>query len=206
MRCFGPGLALLASFALAPSFALAQGAAGNGPCGSIPEMTADRATQFLGDPGSILGQYRDIVGGLAVTVRDLAIGRPETIGGMVTLANQASQDQLRAIGAGLGTAAAVCALSQPGTAQRIQEAVLATNKPEIVNAYTSIVGEVATEAVPELPPTGETTAGGSRGVQRANDQGAGGVVPTSPSGSFFSLLGAASRQSTTPLVAVSPSN
>lgn len=203
MRHYILGLALLASSTLS---AMAQGQAGNGPCGSVPDMTAERATQFLDSPGAILDQYRDITGGLAVTVRDLAIGRPESLGGMVTLANQASPDQLRAIGAGLGTAAAVCALSQPGTAQRIQEAVLATNKPEIVNAYTSIVGEVPTEAIPELPQTGETTAGGGRGVQRTAEPTGGSTVPVSSSGSLFAALGAASRQSTAPLVAVSPTN
>lgn len=198
-------VALTFAFCASGSAVWAQGAAGNGPCASLPGVTPERAVQFLDQPGALIEQNRDVVGGLAMAVRDLAMGRPESIPGMVTLANLAGPDQLRAIGAGLGTAAAVCSLSQPGTAQRIQEAVLQTNKPEIVMAFTSIVGDVPTEAIPELPPTGETTPGGGPNV-RTTAQAGGGALPTPQSNSLFGTLAAANQQSTIGFLAVSPSN
>lgn len=200
------GILVAVGFAVASSApALAQNVAGAGPCASVPDMTAERASQFLGQPGSLFEQSSTLPGSLAMMVRDLTMSRPESIPGMVALANLAAPDQLRAIGAGLGTAAAVCALSQPATAQRIQEAVLATNKPEIVLAYTSIVGEVQTEAVPDLPATGETTPGGGRGVA-TTPASSGGALPSVQANSIFSTLGAANRQSSAALFAVSPSN
>ncbi|WP_199091293.1 hypothetical protein [Bosea sp. ASV33] len=202
MKRFSAAASLLVLIALVPSYAFAQ--QGNGACGNAPDVTAERAATFLGQPAALLGQYRDVAGSLSAAVRDLTISRPETLSGMASLANDASPDQLRAIGAGLGTAAAVCALTQPNTALRIQEAVLATNKPDVVNAYTSIVGDVATEAIPGLPATGETTAGGARSQQTTGSSS--GALASATPNSFFGVVGNASRQSNVSLLAISPSN
>ncbi len=197
-------LAATLSLGASASAVLAQAAPGNGPCASPPGVTAERASQFLEQPGALIEQNRDITGGLATAIRDLVMGRPESIPGMVTLAGLAAPDQLRAIGAGLGTAAAVCGLSQPGTAQRIQEAVLATNRPEIVLAFTSIVGDVPTEAIPELPATGETTPGGAPNARSVPAQGGGALQQQA--NSLFGTLTAANQQFTGGLLAISPSN
>jgi hypothetical protein len=194
--------ALSMMVALAPVAALAQ--AGNGACGNAPDVTAERAAAFLGQPASFLGQYGTVSGSLAAAVRDFTISRPETLSGVAALANDASPEQLRAIGAGLGTAAAVCALTQPNTALRIQEAVLATNKPDVVTAYTSIVGDVATEAVPTLPATGETTTGGAPSQQVT--AGPTGASSNTTPNSFFGVVSSASRQSNVSLLAISPSS
>jgi len=190
-----------------PGIAAAQsvGGAGNGPCGAVPGLTPERAQEFIDRPAGLVEQNHDMPGSLAMAVRDLAMGQPQSISAMVALSNSAAPDQLRAIGAGLGTAAAICVLSQPGTAQRIQEAVLATNKPEIVLAFTSVVGEVATEAVPDLPATGEATAGGNRSAPVGTQQ-AGGALSSPDTRSLFSVVGAASRQSGSVILSVSPSN
>ncbi|WP_420103469.1 hypothetical protein [Bosea sp. (in: a-proteobacteria)] len=196
---------LLCSAAFLVVFAsTARAQVGNGACGTLPDMTAERAAAFLNQPAALLGQASNIGGSLAAAIRDFAITRPETLSGVPALANDASADQLRAIGAGLGTAAAMCALSQPNTALRIQETVLATNKPEVVNAYTSIVGDVATEAIPELPATGETTAGGARA--RGVTADATGIPSNATPNSFFGVVGGVSRQSSVSLLSVSPSN
>lgn len=204
MRPLMNALALASALSF-PGMAHAQAVAGSGPCGLVPGLTQERAREFIARPAGLVEQNHDAPGSLAMAVRDLAMGQPESIGSMVALSNAAAPDQLRAIGAGLGTAAAICVLSQPATAQRIQEAVLATNKPEIVLAFTSIVGEVATEAVPDLPATGEATSGGNRNSQAASQQG-GGALPSTTTGSLFSVVGAASRQSSAVTLSVSPSN
>jgi hypothetical protein len=142
-------------------------AAAQAPSGTcmppIDSVSADSAARFLENPSMLLDGYKEGTGGLAAAVRDLATMRPETVNGMPSLANSASSEQLRAIGSGLGTAAAICVLARPEIAQRIQEAILKANKPEMAQTFTSIVGDIATEAIPDLPLNGDTTPGGGRG-------------------------------------------
>ncbi|QDF36207.2 hypothetical protein FJN17_00710 [Bradyrhizobium symbiodeficiens] len=134
-------------------------------------ISAERATDFLANPGALLDQFKDGQGGLASAVRDLLTARPETIEGIASLAKASSTDQSRAIGAGLGTAASVCVLSQPQVAQLIQEAVLKTDNPELIQSFTSITGDIPTEATNGADPTGETTAGGGPGSTAAEARG-----------------------------------
>jgi hypothetical protein len=174
-------------------------------------VSAERATDFLANPGGLLDQFKDGQGGLASAVRDLLTARPETVDGIVSLTKASSTDQSRAIGAGLGTAASVCVLSQPGVAQLIQEAVLKTENPDLIQSFTSITGDIPTEATNGADPTGETTAGGGPGSTAAEARG-GGASSTAPTVVNQSGPGAASQTqtlfaatSTAVLTSVSPS-
>ncbi|MCP3373895.1 hypothetical protein [Bradyrhizobium cajani] len=199
------GLALLAG---TPSAFGATGVS-TGCVANTGIVSAERATDFLANPGALLDQFKDGQGGLASAVRDLMTARPETVEGVVSLAKASSADQSRAIGAGLGTAASVCVLSQPGVAQLIQEAVLKTENPDLIQSFTSITGDIPTEATNGADPTGETTAGGGAGSTAAEARG-GAATSTNPTVLNQSGPGAAAQTlfaatSTSVLTSVSPS-
>lgn len=181
-----------------------------------PLISAERATQFLENPDALLNQFKDGQGGLASEVRDLLTIRPETLEGMASLAKASSADQSRAIGAGLGTAASVCVLTQPAFAQQIQEVVLKTENPSLIQSFVSITGDIPTEAINGADPNGDTTAGGGRGT---TTEGRPGAVTSINSLSFqagsssstgttntTSLFTAAAAAGTTVLTSVSPTN
>nr|QDF36207.1 hypothetical protein FJN17_00710 [Bradyrhizobium symbiodeficiens] len=165
--------AIVGALALFAATSAAFGATGvsTGCVANSGIISAERATDFLANPGALLDQFKDGQGGLASAVRDLLTARPETIEGIASLAKASSTDQSRAIGAGLGTAASVCVLSQPQVAQLIQEAVLKTDNPELIQSFTSITGDIPTEATNGADPTGETTAGGGPGSTAAEARG-----------------------------------
>ncbi|MCS3727615.1 hypothetical protein [Bradyrhizobium betae] len=172
-------------------------------------VSAERATEFLANPSGLLDQFKDGQGGLASAVRDLLTARPETVDGIASLAKASSADQSRAIGAGLGTAASTCVLSQPGVAQLIQEAVLKTENPDLITSFTSITGDIPTEVTAGADPTGETTAGGGPGSTAAEAR-AGASSATEPTVVNQSGAGAAPQTlfaatSTAVLTSVSPS-
>lgn len=184
-------------------------------------VTAERATQFLEHPDLLLNQYKEGQGGLASEIRDFLTIRPETIEGIASLAKASSADQSRAIGAGLGTAASVCVLTQPAFAQQIQEVVLKTENPGLIQSFVSITGDIPTEAITGADPGGDTTAGGGEGtttVQRAgtlvtpetsllNQTTGGGGVPTSTVASTTPtpIFNPAATQGTALFFSVSPS-
>jgi len=199
----------LTFFAGMPAAFGATGVSSSCVANNTGAVSAERATDFLANPSGLLDQFKDGQGGLASAVRDLLTARPETVEGIASLAKASSADQSRAIGAGLGTAASVCVLSQPGVAQLIQEAVLKTENPDLIQSFTSITGDIPTEATNGADPTGETTAGGGPGSTAAEARG-GGATSTEPTAVNQSGPGAASQTlfaatSTAVLTSVSPS-
>ncbi|AHY48992.1 hypothetical protein BJS_07300 [Bradyrhizobium japonicum SEMIA 5079] len=202
---------IVGALALFAGIPAAFGATGvsSGCVANTGVVSAERATDFLANPGGLLDQFKDGQGGLASAVRDLLTARPETVDGIASLAKASSADQSRAIGAGLGTAASVCVLSQPGVAQLIQEAVLKTENPDLIQSFTSITGDIPTEATNGADPTGETTAGGGPGSTAAEARG-GAATSTQPTVVNQSGPGPASQTlfaatSTAVLTSVSPS-
>jgi hypothetical protein len=159
-------------------------------------VTPERATEFLDAPATLLNSFPDGQGGLAAAVRDLVTVRPETIEGLQTLVAAATPDQSRAIGAGLGTAASVCVLREPATAQQIQEAVLRTDNNDVVEAFVSITGDIKTTAIPGSDPTGESVPGGGQGSVTPE-------VPGSASSSDSIVFNGSSGTATQSLFAVS---
>jgi hypothetical protein len=208
-RRFTVVVGALAMFAGMPAAFGATGVS-SGCVANTGIVSAERATDFLANPSALLDQFKDGQGGLASAVRDLLTARPETVEGISSLAKASSADQSRAIGAGLGTAASTCVLSQPQVAQLIQEAVLKTENPDLIASFTSITGDIPTEATNGADPTGETTAGGGPGSTAADGRG-GAASSTQPTVVNQSGPGAASQQtlfaatSTAVLTSVSPS-
>ncbi|MCP3380866.1 MULTISPECIES: hypothetical protein [unclassified Bradyrhizobium] len=185
----GLGAALLAMTAATSTFAAQNG------CVPNPAVTSEGAIQFLGNPAALLDQFKDGQGGLASQVRDLLTNRPESLEGMASLAKASSDDQGRAIGAGMGTAAAVCVLTQPQFAQQIQEVALKTEKPGLIQSFTSITGDIPTEAITGADANGDTTAGGGQGTTPTPSSG--GAISPPPPPSFSAGAGAASQSTTT---------
>jgi hypothetical protein len=178
-------------------------------------MTIERATQFLDNPTGLLSGYPEgDEGKLSATIRDFATMRPETLEGIQSLSGASSPSQNRAIGAGLGTAAATCVVSHPATASLIQEAVLKTENRDLIQSFESITGDVPTNVVPGSDPNGESVVGGGRGTTES--PGSGGVstsdtttfrrssTASAPSTSTF--FAAASSTTTSALAPVSPTN
>lgn len=194
-KSVGLGAALLVMTAATPTFAAQSG------CVPNPAVTSERATQFLGNPEALLDQFKDGQGGLAAQVRDLLTNRPESLEGMVSLAKASSADQGRAIGAGMGTAAAVCVLTQPQFAQEIQAVALKTENAGLIQSFTSVTGDIPTEAITGADANGDTTAGG--GQAAASDPRAGGAISPTPPPSFSVGSGTASQTTTTTLFAAS---
>lgn len=187
------GFGLLMAAATAPALATP---------GCVPNsnlVSAERATQFLDNPSALLNQFKEGQGGLASEIRDLLTVRPETIEGINSLAKASSADQSRAIGAGLGTAASVCVLTQPAVAQQIQEVVLKTENPALIQSFVSITGDIPTEATNGADPTGEATAGGGRDTT-APGAGATGTTATTDT-PFLTQVSSASAPTTTTSVA-----
>jgi hypothetical protein len=127
------------------------------------QVNAEKATNFLDQPPGLLVNFADGGGALSSAIRDLVTVRPETLEGIPSLAQAASSDQNRAIGAGLGTAASICVLSQPATAMDIQAAALKSSNEDLINAFVSITGDIPTNAIAGSDPTGESIPGGGRG-------------------------------------------
>lgn len=195
-KSVGLGIALLAMTATTSSFAAQSG------CVPNPDaVTSERAIQFLGNPESLLSQFKDGQGGLAAQIRDLLTNRPETLEGIASLAKASSEDQGRAIGAGMGTAAAVCVLTQPQFAQQIQEVALKTEKAGLIQSFTSITGDIPSEAIAGADATGDTTAGGGQGDNATSERG--GAVNSSPTFVQASAQGPASSPQTNTLFAAS---
>jgi hypothetical protein len=157
----------------------------SGACApASPQITAEKATNFLEAPAALLANFADGGGALSSAIRDLVTIRPETLEGISSLAEAATPEQNSAIGAGLGTAAAICVVSQPATAIDIQAAALKSGSNDLLTSFTSITGDIPTNVTPGSDPTGESTAGGGRGGTPS--QSAGGVTGSSASPQSFS--------------------
>ncbi|OPY94035.1 hypothetical protein A5906_15195 [Bradyrhizobium sacchari] len=187
----------------------------NTACGANANLvSAETANSFLSNPAGLLDQFKNGQGSLASQIRDFLTSRPETVEGIVSLAKASSEEQSRAIGAGLGTAASVCVLSQPDVAQRIQEAVLKTENAPLIQSFSSITGDIPTEAISGADPTGETSTGGGGGTNSAAPERGGAATTATPVVLNTGGPGAASQTqtqalftaaTTTTLTSVSPS-
>lgn len=147
----------------------------SGACASpSPQVNAEKAISFLEAPAAFLANFAEGGGALSSAIRDLVTIRPETLEGIQSLSEAATPEQNSAIGSGLGTAAAICVVSQPATAIDIQAAALKSGSNDLLTSFTSITGDIPTNVTPSSDPTGESTAGGGKG--NTPSQSAGGVT------------------------------
>ena len=108
------------------------------------ELPADTVNNFLANPSSIFDSSGDK---LTQQVRDLAASNPATLSPIIALLKNASLDQQRSIGSGLGQAAAVlCLRSDPNFAADIQQQIAASQSESARLSYAAMTGNTATGA------------------------------------------------------------
>jgi len=166
---------------------------------------------FLANPDQLLERFGS--GGAIMTaeVRDLAGSDPATLAAIVGLVAKANSNQLKAIGAGLGQAARVCARTDQAFADQIQQAVAGSNNSELVLAYTSATGNVQIGGLGGGGGPGGGGGSGTGGPIVAASRSGGGTGPAQNFGgstttnSFTNLLGAGAVGTTTTIAtSVSP--
>lgn len=190
-----------------PDAGFAATAYGGACAPASSQMTAEKATDFLDAPAAFLASYADGGGALSSAIRDLVTIRPETLEGIQSLSEAATPEQNSAIGAGLGTAAAICVVSQPATAIDIQAAALKSGSNDLLTSFASITGDIPTNVTPGSDPTGESTAGGGRGgtpIQQAGGVTGSGDSPQSLSAARTTVNNVFSAVAAAPAVVVSP--
>jgi hypothetical protein len=205
-RFLGIGLLAVGVFAASSTSSMAA-TQGSAPC--VPNaqaVTPEQVSQFLANPQSLLTEFKEGQGGLASRVRDLLTTHPETLDSFGALAKASSEDQSRAIGAGAGTAASICVLTQQTFAELIAQAVLSTDNPALIHSYQTITGDVATEAINGGPAAGDDTAGGGFAKNTSRQEGGLGTFSTSSPYTFQTVSGnTPSSSNTTLFVTAGPS-
>lgn len=171
------GLSLAAAiFAIMASLSSAKAACV--PSGQ--ELPSETVSKFLADPNSILGSSGD---NLTFLARDLAASNPATLAPLVALLKNATQDEQRSIGSGLGQAAAVlCIRTDPIFAADIQQQVAASLSDSAKQSFAAITGNnpiSATGAGAGASPGG---VGGDTGAPAARGNGTGTASLFGPEG------------------------
>lgn len=128
------------------------------PTAGAPQSAVDRV---LASPSALLERFPEGQGGLIAEIRNVVATNPTALAPIAGLIKSANADQRRAIGAGLGQAAAMCARSEPETGRRIQEAILAADSREVSLAFQAVVGDRPTAAVG--PGSSSASSGGLGG-------------------------------------------
>lgn len=128
--------AVFASFAtmVVPQRALA--ACATPIAGAVLTPAADLLTKFPAAGGALVSE-----------VRNLVTTNLDNLGAVMGLVPNASVEQKRAIGAGLGQAAAVCLRTERDSARPIQEAILKLDDRELLLAFQAATGERQTAAI-----------------------------------------------------------
>ncbi|WP_188311952.1 hypothetical protein [Salinarimonas soli] len=133
------------------------------PGAALAVCAAPVAGTTLVAPDQLLSRFPEGGGGLVSEVRNLVATNPANLDAIVALAARGTAAQKRAIGAGLGQAAGICARPDPDTARRIQEATVRLDDREILLAFQAVTGDRQTAA-----------AGGRGGGAGGNGGGIGG--------------------------------
>lgn len=97
-------------------------------------------------PDQLLSRFPAGEGAMVSEVRNLVATNPANLDAITGLVVRATPAQKRAIGAGLGQAAGLCARPDPDAARRIQEAVIRLDDREMLLAFQVVTGDRATAA------------------------------------------------------------
>jgi len=176
IRFLGCAFVVLAAASLStPSDAACISAAA-----AVPAAAVDGARA---NPAGLLARFPNGEGALASEIRNLVTTDPSLVDSMLALVGSANADQRRAIGAGLGQAASICARPEPQIARQIQESLLKIANPDVVLAFQAVVGD-QTAAVGAGAGAGPGGVGGS-GTAAASAGTAGGNGSLSPASLSF---------------------
>jgi hypothetical protein len=185
------------------------------------QLTTEQVNQFLADPSVVLKANLNGGGRLVSAIRDLMLSDPclpspvarsvascqQALQSIIGLLANATDEQKRAIGTGLGEAAQAMVITNPTLANDIQTALTKSDTKLAIEAYQTTVGNQAITA----------TGGGPGGAGDAayqtltNTGGSGGGNPpgtTGTSTTSFGLTGGGNvsggGNTTTPTQTVSP--
>lgn len=114
------------------------------PAVALPGSALDAVRD---NPSSLLPVFERGTAALTTEVRNLVTSDPAIITTILSAASKANDEQKRAIGAGLGQAALICAHSDPETVRLIQEALLKAADQEMTVAFQALTGDTETAAV-----------------------------------------------------------
>ena len=168
----------------APTMSAAAGVV----CFSEPAKLPDQDVQaFLSNPQTLLQAFNG--GGLAMSsrVRALAGSSGTTLSPIIALASVSqgnadqvapSNDQVSALGSGLGRAARSCVSVNPEYAVRIQQEVIASENDALIVAFRAANAELPTAAL----GAAASSAAGAPGAGAIGGAGAGTATGTSGSG------------------------
>lgn len=116
-------------------------------------MSSADISRFLSDPASLLDGSPDGGGKLASIVRRIASSDSSSLAAIGKAIAAANGDQAQSIGAGLGQAATMCKQKNPEVVAEIQEAILASEKRDVLASYQAVVQDTVTTAVGERDPS-----------------------------------------------------
>jgi hypothetical protein len=136
------------------------------------QLPAQAVSRFINEPGKLLTQFPNGGPQMISLIRDLVASDPGTLPLITELNTRANPDQVRAIGAGLGQAALVCAHTAQAFSEEIQKVTIAANNKPMTEAFGAVMGNQflglanpgvgggGAEATGQTGSTGGTTAAG----------------------------------------------
>lgn len=138
------------------------------------QLPSSSVSAFTGNPGSVLSSAPNGGGAMISQIRDLAATDSSTLPVILGLLKDATDDQKKAIGAGLAQAARICVPKDQAYANNIQQAIADSKDSVLVLAYAASAGNepIGAGAGAGASPGGVGGATGTAGVAT----GAGGGI------------------------------
>jgi hypothetical protein len=105
------------------------------------QLPAQAVSQFINEPGKLLTQFPNGGPQMISLVRDLVASDPGTLPLITELNAKANDNQVQAIGTGLGQAALVCARTAKAFSDEIQRVTIAANNKPMTQAFGAVMGD-----------------------------------------------------------------
>ncbi|MDD1532474.1 MULTISPECIES: hypothetical protein [unclassified Bradyrhizobium] len=130
------------------------------------QLAVQVISDFKASPSNLLSQYPGGGAQMISRVRDLGASDPTTLPALIALLKDSAttQDQMRAIVAGLAQVARMAAQTDQAFANEIQTAIAGTNNPDVIAAYQAATGDVAIAAAGGGAGGGGSGTGGATGI------------------------------------------
>jgi hypothetical protein len=105
------------------------------------QLPVQAVSRFINEPGKLLTQFPNGGPQMISLVRDLVASDPGTLPLITELNTRANDDQVQAIGTGLGQAALVCARPAKAFSDEIQRVTIAANNKPMTQAFGAVMGD-----------------------------------------------------------------
>jgi hypothetical protein len=159
---------------LATVVVLGVGEAAQAACyGAGEQLPGPTLSQFINDPGRLLTQFPNGGPQMIALIRDLVASDPGTLPLVINLDGKANNEQVQAIGTGLGQAALVCKRTAQAFSNEIQQMTIAANNRALTQAFAGVMGDLflglegpsvgggGAGQTGQVGPTGGVAAGGA---------------------------------------------